>query len=61
MGQGFSSQGPTTPHPYERGYLPQLDRKKLEEVFGHQLASLINGSGHESEANVKPTEDLAQD
>ena len=35
-------------------------RKKLEEVFGEQLASLINGSGHESEANVKPTEDLAQ-
>ena len=35
-------------------------RKKLEEVFGDQLASLINGSGHESEANVKPTEGLAQ-
>ena len=35
-------------------------RKKLEEVFGDQLTSLINGSGHESEANVKPTEDLAQ-
>ena len=32
-------------------------RKKLEEVFGDQLASLINGSGHD---NVKPTEDLAQ-
>ena len=35
-------------------------RKKLEEVFGDQLASHISGSGHESEANVKPTEDLSQ-
>jgi long-subunit acyl-CoA synthetase (AMP-forming) len=35
-------------------------RKKLEEVFGDQLASLINGSDHDSEANVKPIEDLAQ-
>ena len=35
-------------------------RKKLEEVFGDQLASLIRGSEHESEADVKPTEDLSQ-
>jgi hypothetical protein len=34
-------------------------RKKLE-VFGDQLASLISGSEHESEADVKPTEDLSQ-
>jgi hypothetical protein len=35
-------------------------RKKLEEVFGGQLASLISGSAHESEAISKPTEDLSQ-
>ena len=35
-------------------------RKKLEEVFGDQLASLISGSEQASEANVKPTEDLSQ-
>ena len=35
-------------------------RKKLEEVFGDQLASLIGGSDHETEADVKPTENLSQ-
>ena len=35
-------------------------RKKLEEAFGDQLASLIGGSEHESEADVKPTENLSQ-
>jgi long-subunit acyl-CoA synthetase (AMP-forming) len=35
-------------------------RKKLEEVFGDQLASLISGSERESEADVKPIEDLSQ-
>ena len=35
-------------------------RKKLEEVFSDQLASLINGSEQESEVNVKATEDLSQ-
>jgi long-subunit acyl-CoA synthetase (AMP-forming) len=35
-------------------------RKKLEDVFGDQLASLISGSEHESEADVKPIEDLSQ-
>jgi hypothetical protein len=35
-------------------------RKKLEEVFGDQLASLIGGSEHESEADVKPTGNLSQ-
>lgn len=35
-------------------------RKKLEEVFGDQLASLIGGSEHEPEADIKPTENLSQ-
>ena len=35
-------------------------RKKLEEVFGDQLASLIGGSEHEPEADAKPTENLSQ-
>ena len=34
--------------------------KKLEKMFGDQFASLIGGSEHESEVNVKPTEDLSQ-
>ena len=29
-------------------------RKKLEEVFGDQLASLLSGSEHASEVNVEP-------
>jgi hypothetical protein len=32
-------------------------RKKLEEVFGYRLASLISGSERESEVDVKPTKD----
>ena len=35
-------------------------RKKLEEVFGDQLASLIGGSEHQSEADAKPTANLSQ-
>ena len=35
-------------------------RKKLEEVFGDQLASLIGNPEHESEADVKPTGKLSQ-
>lgn len=34
--------------------------KKLEEVLGDQLASLIGGSDHETEVDVKPTENLSQ-
>jgi long-subunit acyl-CoA synthetase (AMP-forming) len=35
-------------------------RKKLEEFFGDQLASLIVGSEHQSEANAKPSANLSQ-
>ena len=35
-------------------------RKKLQEVLGDQLASLIGGSEHQSEADAKPTANLSQ-
>lgn len=35
-------------------------RKKLEEVFGDQLASLNGNSEYESEADIKPTGNLSQ-
>ena len=35
-------------------------RKKLEQVFGDQLASLVSGSEHGSHADVKPAKNLAQ-
>ncbi|KAF8811343.1 ketoacyl-synt-domain-containing protein [Phlegmacium glaucopus] len=35
-------------------------RKKLEDVFGDQLASLLGGSEQESETDIKPTENLSQ-
>jgi len=35
-------------------------RKKLQEVLGDQLASLIGGSEHQSEADAKPTANHSQ-
>ena len=35
--------------------------KKLEEVLGDQLTSLIGNPEHKSEANIKPTGKLSQD
>ena len=35
-------------------------RKKLEQIFGDQLASLVSGSEHGSHADAKPAKNLAQ-